>query len=323
MSRDEVLVNDWHVVARSEDLGRDQVLRASLLSEDLVLWRCDGEPRVWQDLCAHRGARLSLGRVQDARLVCPYHGWEYNGFGQCVRIPAHPKQIPPARAKACTYRVCERYGVVWASLGRPEGEPSAIPEWENDRFRGVLCGPYVYQASGVRAVENFLDLAHFPFVHSGMLGDAHQTEMSDYEVEWSADGLIARDIEVWQPYPDPTGQPKYARYTYQVFRPLTAYISKNTGGEDRYCTFMAVTPASEFRSVAWVWVMLNYGADIPAEKIRERTDRVWGQDIPIVESQRPERLPLDLQAELHLRSDRLAVEYRRWLKQLGVNLGTR
>ena len=51
-------------------------------------------------------------------------------------------------------------------------------------------------------------------------------------------------------------------------------------------------------------------------------DKIVGQDRPIVESQRPELLPLDLQAELHLRSDRTAIAYRKWLTDLGLTFGT-
>jgi len=58
------------------------------------------------------------------------------------------------------------------------------------------------------------------------------------------------------------------------------------------------------------------------EQTRQFEDMITLQDIPIVESQRPELLPLDLQAELHLRSDRTAIAYRRWLKELGLTFGT-
>jgi hypothetical protein len=53
----------------------------------------------WQDLCIHRGARLSLGWVSIDKLVCQYHGWEYDVNGVCVRIPAHPDQKPPIKAR--------------------------------------------------------------------------------------------------------------------------------------------------------------------------------------------------------------------------------
>jgi phenylpropionate dioxygenase-like ring-hydroxylating dioxygenase large terminal subunit len=67
-----------------------------------------------------------------------------------------------------------------------------------------------------------------------------------------------------------------------------------------------------------MWMAMNYEPD---PGIIQYQDRIFEQDRPIVESQRPELLPLDLQAELHLRSDRTAIAYRRWLRQLGVRTG--
>jgi vanillate O-demethylase monooxygenase subunit len=67
---------------------------------------------------------------------------------------------------------------------------------------------------------------------------------------------------------------------------------------------------------------LNYGNEIPSEELISFQDRVTEQDRVIVESQRPELLPLDLQAELHLRSDRMAIAYRKWLQAIGFTYGT-
>ena len=81
-----------------------------------------GDPRdgvhAWKDLCIHRGAKLSLGRISQSEkgecVVCPYHGWEYNSAGECVRIPAHPDQAPPARAQV-DHSSCPRK--IWPGLG--------------------------------------------------------------------------------------------------------------------------------------------------------------------------------------------------------------
>jgi phenylpropionate dioxygenase-like ring-hydroxylating dioxygenase large terminal subunit len=83
-----------------------------------------------------------------------------------------------------------------------------------------------------------------------------------------------------------------------------------------------VTPVDELDSVAWLWLALNYRHEAPDEELRSFEDAIMAQDIPVVESQRPELLPLDLQAELHLRSDRTAIAYRKWLGQLGLRYGT-
>lgn len=67
---------------------------------------------------------------------------------------------------------------------------------------------------------------------------------------------------------------------------------------------------------------MNYGAETPEKEIIDFQDKVTGEDIPMVESQRPELLPLDLQDELHLRSDRTAIAYRKYLRRMGVTFGT-
>jgi len=316
---DPVLFNDWHVVAYASDLKEGKPMAVRLLEEDIVLWRVGDTIHAWRDLCLHRGTRLSLGKIENECLICPYHGWTYNEEGQCIRFPAHPQQIPPAKAHAQVYGVQQRYGWIWVTLGKPEHDPPVIPEWDDRSFRKVDCGPYGIRANGPRVIENFLDVTHFPFVHQGFLGDPAYPEVNDYEVETTADGVTARDISVWQPDPDGTGQGAYVNYTYKVLRPLTAYFIKNTGG--RFAIFFTVTPVQEGYSQAWMYVAMDY-SELPDEQVRLFQDEIFKQDLPIVESQRPELLPLDLQAEIHLRSDRTAIAYRKWLKELGLTFGT-
>ncbi|HXW37080.1 MAG TPA: aromatic ring-hydroxylating dioxygenase subunit alpha [Nitrososphaerales archaeon] len=321
MIQDSVLVNDWHAVASSTDVPEGSLLGVRLLDEYLVVWRMHGRLMAWQDLCVHRGTRLSLGAIEGENLVCGYHGWTYNTEGDCVSFPAHPEQKPPPKARVRTYKATERYGLIWVCLGEDERGVPKFEEWEDGSFRKLLCGPYRYHASGPRAVENFLDVAHLPIVHSGLLGEREHAKIEDYQVETSRDGLIARNVQIWQPDPDGTGVGKKVVYTYQVLRPLTMRLSKDAQ-EGRHAIFATVTPVGEIESVAWFWVAMNYALDTPEQEVVGFQDTITSQDIPVVESQRPELLPLDLQAELHLRSDKMAVAYRKWLSQLGMTFGT-
>ena len=118
-----------------------------------------------------------------------------------------------------------------------------------------------------------------------------------------------------------SGQGARVTYTYRVFRPLTAYFIKTSDGPS-FAAYFTISPIEELSCQGWMWLAMNYGHDVPAEEIRDFESEVTAQDVPIVESQRPELLPLDLQAELHLRSDRTAIAYRKWLKQLGLTFGT-
>jgi phenylpropionate dioxygenase-like ring-hydroxylating dioxygenase large terminal subunit len=320
MLNDPVLLNDWHVVAYAPDLQEGKPMAVRLLEEDLVLWRVGEHILAWRDLCLHRGTRLSLGKVEGETLVCPYHGWTYNTEGQCIRFPAHPNQKPPATARAKVYRAQERYNWIWVTLGNPERDIPEFAQWDDATFRKIHCGPYAFNASGPRAVENFLDVTHFPFVHQGYLGDPAFPEVSDYTAEIDHEGVTAKDITVYQPDPDGSGKGAYVTYTYKVLRPLTAYFIKTSSGA-RFAMYFTVTPVSERSCIAWTYVAQDYD-NIPEEEIRKFEDMITWQDVPIVESQRPELLPLDLQAELHLRSDRTAIAYRKWLRQLGVTFGT-
>jgi phenylpropionate dioxygenase-like ring-hydroxylating dioxygenase large terminal subunit len=169
-------------------------------------------------------------------------------------------------------------------------------------------------------VENFLDVAHFPFVHEGTLGVRSRPEIADYEAEIGPEGVIARNVRVYQPDPYGTGVGDTVAYLYRAYRPLTAYLLKESAGPSLSILLM-VTPHELVRSTAWMWIAMNYGHDIPEEELVAWQDRIFAQDQPILESQRPELLPLDLQAELHLRSDRTAIAYRRWLNQLGLTFG--
>ena len=99
MLDDPVLLEDWHPVAKVEDLASGGPVGARLLGEDIVVWRSGDEYFAWKDLCVHRGTRLSLGRVHGDRLECPYHGWTYGVDGRwCSCRPTPSRNRPRKRA---------------------------------------------------------------------------------------------------------------------------------------------------------------------------------------------------------------------------------
>ncbi len=323
MERNAVLLNDWYPVACGDAVGEGQLRAVRLLGEDLVVWRAGGQAVVWQDLCIHRGTCLSLGKVEDGLLVCPYHGWRYDGAGRCVAIPAHPEQTPPTKARAHVYRTTERYGLIWVSLGDGDQDVPAFPEEHDPTYRKILCGPSeIVNASAPRIIENFLDVAHLPHVHSGILGDLAFPEVQDYPVETGPDGISASNIRMYQPNPYGAGVGEHVIYTYRVLRPMAAYLAKDAAGGARFTLAVFLTPHDELHTTAWFYMAASSAITTPEAEMIAYQNAIFAQDRPIVESQRPALLPLDLQAELHLRCDRTALAYRRWLKELGINFGT-
>ena len=154
-----------------------------------------------------------------------------------------------------------------------------------------------------------------------MLGDPNHPEIPDYQTRTGPDGVESDPILVYQPAPY-ASQAGVVEYVYHAYRPLTAHSSKKTG-EKVFGLMLAITPHDERDSTGWFIVADEEPEGSAALKAAysPRILRIFEEDRDIVESQRPELLPLDLQEELHLRSDRVAIAYRSWLRRLGVSFG--
>jgi phenylpropionate dioxygenase-like ring-hydroxylating dioxygenase large terminal subunit len=326
---DRVLLDDWHPVAAADAIVPGTSLPVMLLGKELVVWRTgDGTLHVAEDRCPHRGTRLSMGRVDGESLVCAYHGWRFASSGKCVRIPAHPELVPPGAARLAMHHARERYGLVWACAGEPRGDVPAFPEAADPRLRKVVCGPYRVETSGPRIVENFLDMAHFPFVHAGILGEEPKNEVRDYEAGPFDDGngdtgIQASGCFFWQPRTNSLAHGGCeVEYTYRVVRPLTAILTKVPDTDDGFheAISLHVQPVHEESSIAWM-VLAMTNAQQDDQTLRAFQDRIFLQDLPILENQVPKRLPLERRVEIPVRADRLSLAYRDYLRQAGLRHG--
>ena len=172
----------------------NQLLQVHLLSETSALWRTEEKIVACQDGCPHRGVSLSMGWIDsNSAIVCLYHAMAFNSEGHCTRIPADLKITSfPQAANLRTYKVKEKYGFIWVALGEPVQEIPVFPEWEQADAITFQCGPYYINASAPRIVENFVDIAHFPFIHKGLLGDPEFPEVSNYNLVVDAEESSAR-----------------------------------------------------------------------------------------------------------------------------------
>lgn len=318
----------WHPVAASAALTTAP-LAVVLLEQELVLWRdAAGRAHAWVDQCPHRGAKLSLGRVCEGRLECPYHGWQFSAAGQCVYVPALPGFVPPASHAVRTFGMEERYGLVWVQLMPDAAVPLPAFAAEADtQLRKVLCGPYDVATSAPRIVENFLDMAHFGFVHEGWLGMREATVIEDYRVEPTPTGLLATQCRAWQPQSNVhSTAPAQVEYTYEVVAPYTAVLTKVPdaasvalqGFRESIALFICPTTPETSR----VWFRLAMADfDSPDTKLQDFQHTIFMQDKPVLESQRPRRLPLDVRAEVHTTADKASSAYRRFLKQETITFG--
>lgn len=319
---DPVIWNDWYVLARSADVSAGAVRRSRLLDMGIVLWRsADGTVQAWRDRCPHRSVQLSKGRVAGDRLVCPYHGLAFDAGGRCISVPAHPGYTPPPQSHAETYAVQERYGLIYVCLGDPTQDIVDFPEWCEPGYRGLIAGPYAIHTSGLRAIENFLDVTHLPILHAGILGSPQRPEIADYEVQVTSAGVVARNLRIWQPDPYGTGSGSEVVYDYRVERPLAAHLRKPNPNGENLALLYHVTPVSETECVGWMAMALNFGQEIPDAELIAFQDHIVKQDLDNLESHDPPHLPLSASLEFHLPSDRTSLAYRKWLRQLGVRYG--
>ena len=308
----EKLRDYWFPVARTEEVA-DKPVAATLLGEGIVLYRTSKGVAALHDLCIHRGTPLSLGWLDGDQLVCAYHGWSYEGSGACVRIPSLPagRSIPP-KARIAAYRVEERYGLVWVCPGTPRQPIPRYPEFEDPTYH-VFWTTHRLHANAARVIENVMDFAHFPWVHPGILGDRSQPvyESTPATHEGNEIHYVVDDVAT------------NAIRTYRVTLPyaLHMHVRRRSGPDlDRInALFFVSQPVGDRDTIFWFGHGRNFDLDQTDEKLIGQDHHVIEQDRRMVEAQRPEELPLDLSAELHLKgTDAAAVEYRRSLARLGL-----
>ena len=329
MTLDPVLLNDWHPVALSQGIVAGAITATDLLEMRLALWRDSGGAlHAWEDRCPHRGTRLSMGVLHGDTLRCAYHGWTFGSEGRCKHIPALPALGETnLKAQVATFHVQECYGLVWICLGEPAtATPPPFPEFADRSLRKVWCGPYDVQSSGPRIVENFLDMAHFAFVHEGILGVQEQAAIANYTVETFDDadygsGVWAKQCRAWQPQASKaaTGGADI-EYTYRVVRPLTAILTKHPPGAVREAIALFLQPLTETSTRVRIVMALDDFSSSD-ESLRAFQDTIFLQDQPILESQHPARLPLIPGAEVSVACDRMSLAYRAYLKQQNLHYG--
>lgn len=319
-----MLKNFWYAVEQSTAVT-DRPVKLTVLGMDLALFRrrSDGKVVALSNLCIHRGGSLANGWVEGDCVRCPYHGWSFGGDGKCTHIPANPPGTPiPKRAQVDAYPVEERYGWVWVFLGDlPAAERPPIPhipEFGQEGWRSVY-GEFTWSAHYSRVVENGIDIAHTPFVHAKSFGNADNPVIEHYEVQ--ADDYSATSSVVLDP-PQPRGLWKFIRRKRTpVKATLTVYMPNITRleldlGKWRTIVIDSNVPVDDKTTRTHFLAIRNFftGSWADADAAR-RVLKIIREDQLTVEAQKPELLPYDLGAELHLKSDAMAVAFRKLRKK--------
>jgi phenylpropionate dioxygenase-like ring-hydroxylating dioxygenase large terminal subunit len=194
--------NVWYVAALAREVTTEPLAR-TLLGDPVVIYRTEGgTPAILSDICPHRAAMLSRGRVEGEAIVCGYHGFTFDQAGHCIRVPGQARI--PAQADVRCYPVIERWGWLFVWMGDAALAPQTPlpdyhwlvgPDWEGrDDLLSV-------KANYTLVRDNLLDLTHAQFVHQKTLATAAVTETP--AVAERVDGLVlvTRDMRGIDPSP--------------------------------------------------------------------------------------------------------------------------
>ena len=229
---DHNLRRHWYPMSFSKHLVQDTPVGLHLLGDPIVLFRdSNGLACCLADICAHRSAPLSIGRITNGTLECKYHGWRYDNRGKVVEIPALEKSRKIPRS-ACTrvYPCREVDNLVWVYPGTVVDDPHLppIPNLVPGKRNPEWCKPFDFAVDlnidHSLMVENLLDPAHLPFTHENTLAkrsDATAMVMEHLKAHVDANDSSFSKIEAVAKTPERNKPP--VTFLFQV--PCTVIIS--------------------------------------------------------------------------------------------------
>jgi phenylpropionate dioxygenase-like ring-hydroxylating dioxygenase large terminal subunit len=289
--KDPVILNLWHPLAAIAEMPAGRVVDTVLLEERVSFAvDADGKVAAWR-------SRPKLGS------------------GDPVDLAKLDGTLPAKSA----------YGYVWTSLGDPPADIFPIPEFDEPDRRKLNAATIGVNVSAPRAIENFLDMGHFPYVHTDILGAEPHTEVKEYDVEISADRdeIVATRCRFFQPMASTasTGGAD-VEYIYRVPHPYCSVLYKSSPVDEKRLDVIAVFLQPLDQEHVRAHMLLCVLDEENEDKVIKRFQQtIFGQDKPILENQFPKRLPLDPRAETPIRADKSAISYRRWLSRKGVTYG--
>ncbi len=320
-----MFINNWYAACIADELT-DIPQRVTMLGCDFVLFRdSEGVARCLSDSCCHRGASLAAGTCRDGLIVCPQHGWEYNGEGKCKLIPAGTRTPtePPKKARVPSYPTEEKYGMVFAFLGdlgedeRPS-IPDRVPEYETgDWHWGIIKRKK--DISYVRMSENYNDPCHVHYVHEfakwlpkGVtIIDHEQTDtyVKAFHAAWDAKGNHSEDIGLMMEFD------------------VIGMMSRNTNYQPDYpvnIVLATTTPIDESNTQIFMQLLLpKEGKESKQQHamLMEMTEhQVMDEDYAVLKTTRP-RQAANPAEELLVETDVTLAQVRKITKEFGEKSG--
>ena len=302
---DPGIPDGWFAVAWSKDLITGEVRRVRCFDQEMVLFRArSGELKLLNAYCPHLGAHLAEGgRVTGETIRCPFHGWHYDGDGQCVKIPYC--ETIPAKAKVRAWHVCERNEMVFAwhhSGGQPPSwevpviEELGDPDWSEPRTFDLTVPVHMQDMA-----ENNCDPVHFQYVHA-------MSGIPPSEVSYADEGRFMRMVS--------TSEQDTPLGTFEMTLVRDAWglglVSVRSQGIPNagLLMFSSTSPVDSHNTHSrWVFTATRNLVDVAGEEWFKTMSTGVLQDMQIWKNKIHRQQPVLCEADDYL------AEFRRWTKQ--------
>ncbi len=295
--------NVWYVAAFAKDLTNEPV-KVRMLGADLVLFRdMEGTPHCISNVCPHRGSSLAEGCLyKDGTLGCPFHGFRFNGQGECTLVPSrrdHEVDVVAPGMRTDAYATVEKYGCIWVCLGDEPDAASPIfdmPEWNDDTYRHTI-NEEIWEADYHTSKFTNLDYVHLPVVHGILFkGNENPIQAPEHHVTLDEHGFQsvmqvnpAPSDGVWSELRDKdTKVESVMKYFVPGFT-LRGQVEIGGIGSGEFNLFYEfTTPIDEHRTMMRHMFFRNYRMEeeFDTEHTRRNLQNVH-QDKDLAESQRP------------------------------------
>jgi len=310
--------NQWYAILESKNVKKGRVTGVRRLGENLALWRTgNNEIACIANKCVHRGASLSAGKMIKDNLQCPFHGLQYDAQGKVVLIPANGKAQPIADYyKVASYATKELHDFIWIFWGDKAENLPELPFFKDiDKSFSYITTVSPWPMHYTRCIENQLDVAHLPFVHSTTIGSGNDTVVNGPIIK-----INGNELFIWPYNEKEKGQipldadklpvPDENRFHLEFKFPniWQNWISKNLR------VFISFTPVDEDNTILYLRSYQNF-IRIPVLRqlvnfiIRIFDNIILMQDRKVVITQIPKKSELKMGEKL-LKADGPIIKYR-------------
>lgn len=304
----------WYPIAFSRSVKVNKPKRQMALGLPVLIWRtADDRVCGFLDICPHRQAPLSCGTANNDGITCPYHGWRFGSDGLCNQIPISPNNKLPRESVALTkVPLCEHGGMIWAWFGSqtPTNSPNALDGYSRSAGWRFACCERSFPFDLDDTIENFMDFAHTPIVHPGLIRGISSAVERGVTIDVSDDSVRA----VHDPVDEKVGllsglikpRGKLVQHSDTFLMPGNVKVEYWFGSDPpKFFAFLGMTPIAENNTLVLLTIGVQFGWLNPLIKaaLPILIRRVLSQDQKIMDQQRKNLDLISARTSKSLQSD--------------------